>query len=30
MRRLLDVLLKDIVNVWNIEDPKDVSDDFRP
>ena len=27
MRRLLDVLQKDIVNVWNMEDPKDVSDD---
>jgi len=27
MRRLLDVLQKDIVNVWNMEDPQDVSDD---
>ena len=27
MRRLLDVLQKDIVNVWNMHDPKGVSDD---
>jgi len=27
MRRLLDVLQKDIVNVWNMEDPENVGDD---
>lgn len=30
MRRLLDVVQKDIVNVWNMEDPNDVSDDSHP
>jgi len=27
MRRLLEVLQKDIVNVWNMDDPENVGDD---